>query len=296
MTQHKISLDSAQLDKIAAIVRPQEAARVDPQRVLAFVQAIALLSAGVWTLYQYMTFQASSDATRLREQELSLRIAESDLALKELEADIKGIERDTGERKLQQMKNHSFSIKVSTSARVSNLPSDDFVYRVMYRVELVNTSESPFTISGFILDHYIGVADQAPVSPFLALGAPANRWNPSSEDRGAVDWKLAATYATVRAEDAFNIAQPWRGIFDELSATRGGGMTGEWRPGQSVAYEDDYIVRAPKGAFIGFLASICFNRCVDNYDLLWKWNGVDLDKETSESAPRKTDAAPKLNE
>jgi hypothetical protein len=270
-----------------------ESARLEQVR-LANSQAILTLS------FQAKTQMMAVEQQRLATEQsrLSLSIADSQQKLRDLELrqNLKLQEEEIALRKLQNEKathemqyqgkyrfEHVFKLECKKRRDIDATTAE---FELTHGFQFVNHSEVPFEVSLFVIDYYVATAssvgDDVPV--IMSLGSPANRWNPASTEKGALDWKLIGHHGSILAEAVGSIPKLLDHAADVTHLTRGGAGTGTLKPTESLYYDHTYFVRAPKSAYVTFVISYCLNRCATNDDVYSQSDWLDLNDVANKQA------------
>jgi len=222
-----------------------------------------------------LMLRISETQQRLRREEL-----EQTVRLQQQDIDLKRLQQSKAEHDLSYSSRYRFEDKFKIEHRkVRDVDDTVGEYEVDHSFDFVNRSEVELEMSLFILDYYIGlpVANQA-AGPFvMPLGTPRDRWNPSSQQKGAYFWRRLGSTGAIYAEAIGRIPLPWNVVVDDLELIRGGAGTGVLKTEQRLSYSDAYIVRAPRNAYVAFMMSWCFNRCTNNDDLYSDFSSVQLE-------------------
>jgi hypothetical protein len=287
----RLSVDRHQLSQLIVALRQPQRHGLDLSKVLQLLQAAALVLGGCWAFFQYLTFQKTLNADRIAQSKIELARSDVELELRKLEVGLKSVEGDMKSQEFETAKSVNFSRTISIDVKPLEEAGKGLrAYSVAYGFSLENTGKAAFEVSGVITDYYIGAVKTAGVrrSAILPLGTPANRWNPSSEVLGAINWKRLNTVSSVISMPKEEIASPWDYVIDETSPVHGGGLSGTWQPGQSAQNASPLIVYAKPGSYIGIGTSVCFNGCSKNEDLYWRWDYVALDEAKENASNRET--------
>src|SRR6267378_4260931 len=101
MPVHRVVVSPRQLKEALEVLRKPSHAGFNLDKLLTVIQALAILGAGTWTLFQYMAFQRHLNDTLLKQSTI-------DEEIKELEANMKGIEWRKEARDLDRSTKYRF--------------------------------------------------------------------------------------------------------------------------------------------------------------------------------------------
>jgi hypothetical protein len=250
---------------------------------LRAVQVLALVVGGVWVFVQFIWYQR--DEIKLKDRELAASIQ-----IKSLEVRLNELQKLRNEHEVAQLTTYRSSVKTSLKAEMLKSGKvGGAQFNANYSVNIANTSDETFEVSLWVLDFYIGTPKEfdkvgRSVGP---IGFPADRWDPGSASKGAVNWQGVGSSGAILPAAIGKIQKPWDYITSEVNLVRGGGLVGVLKPGQDFRYKEDYLVKAPKGAYLCFVLSFCLERCAKSDD---RWNMRDYVK-LPESSTEKVDSA-----
>jgi hypothetical protein len=287
-------LSTAQAKALASTQVAAENARLR-QLELANKQAEVALSR------QHEAQELAVEQQRLSNEQsrLTLQINESQRSLRhdELAKTVELLKHDVQLKRLQEIKTQrevdnsgrykferTFSL---TSAKERDINEKTAEYAVRFSFDFANRSDLPFEISVFIIDYYVGMplSDTDTTTAVRPISLPRDRWNPGRTEDGALLWQHVGATGSIHAEAVGRITEPWDYVIEGVHLGMGPGGTGVVKPGLTLGSDDTYLVRAPKGGYIAFVMSYCFERCKNNDDLysITKWTTLDAD--TNSAAP-----------
>jgi hypothetical protein len=264
MTDIRISLDESQLLGLReALIRPSPSFW-QSEGLLRVAQVLALAVGGCWVLIQFLLYQR--DEIQLKREELTQSVK-----LKELEVQLSDLKRARDTHDLATLTTYRFSDEANIEVRrLGSAGAEKSMFEVTYSITLKNIADESFEVSLWVLDYFIGVVDKnlAKSAAFVKpISWPSNRWNPGIVPEGAVKWTKAGSQGAITAVAEGHIASPWNDYVNDVDLTIGGILTGTVKPEQTNSFRQTFLVKAPSDGYIAFLASICFNRCVNNDDL-----------------------------
>ncbi|MBL9190132.1 MAG: hypothetical protein JNK23_21810 [Opitutaceae bacterium] len=303
-TTQTVRFDQQQFAEIVAVAKGPQKIFWSFGNVQAIVQVLAIVVGGCWCLYQFFTFQKRNAelqnngheltlkqnqlAYEIQGRQVDLRQAQlnHEVALKIQEVELAKLKVVQEKQTIENSNEYKFTRNSSIGAtRIRKLDDKHGLFKVSYGIELKNISSKGFEISGFILDGFIGsirseIANVSSKAPKVVVqGVPENRWNSGSEYSTAVNWVRVITIGSVHADAIGKISYPWHRAFTDPNIKAGSGMTGYWRPGQSVSFSETFFVRARYGETFSIVANLCFERAKQNNDLWWRADEVELTDE-----------------
>lgn len=280
MADTKIVVDDAQLDRICERLLKPSSSFWTSDRCLRTAQLVALVAGGSWVLVHFILFERDAvAAARERDRALAqhsrltmdiqteqraLRQAELTHAIESqrLKLELARLEQRQVAHDLEQDTTYRFSRE--SSIKVERIDDDRRLYDVEYSITITNVSDTPFEISFWVLDYYIGtLAPPDDGWSMIRIGLPESRWSPGSMNPGGAKWQRMGTYSAIVDGAWKEIPTPWSDVVRDARPKVGGVLTGVLNPKQSYTFQESYIVRAPVDAFVGFSAQFCFERCKD---------------------------------
>jgi hypothetical protein len=246
------------------------------------VQVLAFVGAGCWALYQYLSHQREAQV-----------LSNSQLALKNREAEL-GIE-------LARMKQRQEAVATDfrTSARFLPRLTVDWSrgasadeYKGIARLTAENLSEIDVEVSLIILDAYVGSVDLNRASgPAVRFSnPPPSRWSSPTNQGLDITWQRLGVRASASPNTLSRGVENVQHVFKSLPPFTDSGGTGLLRRGESIPYTRTVrFYRVPRNGYLGIVASICFNRCVDVANDRWwlsEQTAVDDIATSSGSASR----------
>jgi hypothetical protein len=268
----QIAAESARLEQVR-LSNSQATLAVEFQTK---TQSMAIEQQRLATEQGRLVLAVAESQRKLRDQELrqSVKLQEQEITLKKLQA-----LKTAHEVELQGKYRFGRAFKLD-GKRLREISDKIGEYELIHGFQFENKSETAFEVSLFVIDYYIGTPKRGGDNDdsIMPIGSPADRWNPASMQAGALEWKHVGHAGSVYAEAASSIKAPWNDIADVKHLTCGGGGTAKLQPTQSLHYDDTYLVRAPRHAYVAFVVSYCFNRCATNEDLYSRVDTIDVDK------------------
>jgi hypothetical protein len=288
MPLYRVLLDKPQLEDILAVLRKAPSRTFSVDKLLTLLQALTIVGAACWTVFQYVTFQHRSNEFELRRLEIAKERAHVDLDIATLDATLKGIQvhNETRNSALAEQSGYSVTSDMAVHALPDSNRRSMKRYRVDYTIELKPTSSSRLEVSGVIFDWFVATLKADSAAPRVAsvdnVGVPASRWNRSGLRPGSAKWERVGGYACVAAEPQAELASPWDRVFQAVHATAGCAMTGIWAQNEVGRASENFIVTAPEGSLFGVTAALCINGCAQQYDLYSDWDKVMLDNPVAQ--------------
>ncbi len=224
---------------------------------------------------QRLTNEQARLVLRTNEAQRSLRHEELEksVQLQQQDIELKRLQQTKATHDIEYSQHYRFSRDFTLTAQKRGEINNLAEYAATYSFSFENKSEVQFEMSLFVLDIYVGVPKiQDPGATLVQpLGTPTDRC-----EKGAIQWKLVGTTGSILADAFGTIQSPWDGVIGELHLLRGGPGTAVLKPTQTLLYNEDYLVRAPKNAYLAIVMSYCFNRCKNNDDLYSRVNWLSL--------------------
>jgi hypothetical protein len=231
-----LKVDDAQLQTVLQTLSKRPTSFWTTERVLQFLQILALICGAFWTLLNYLIFVRHEQDMKLAQDMFNLRAAELDNAIKEVTLHEAREGRITG---LIQASVKPFGKRNLSTAVLS--------------VRLTNTSKAPVEISWILLYWYLGTIDGQKGSQMpLRINPPPIDFI-GEEEKGPITWK---EYQRVGYMYPGTSAGKALAEFPELSFIQGGGATKKLLPGDSSGLEDYFLVKPIPGQWVGVVVVV----------------------------------------
>lgn len=263
----RVSLDNGQASDLRTALAKPSPSFWTSDALLRTIQVIAIVVGGCWVLIQFVLFER--DRIQLENSRI---VAET--AANESQARLQGVEEKQRSLELTAAQTYGFELKRDANVVESRRIDDkSALYVIRYSAEITNKSAATFEMSLWVLDYYTGAlrSDLQKATSFVEpIGFPADRWNSGSATGGAVVWERVGSVGAIFPNAQGGIASPWDYAVEDVALRSGGGMTGKLKPNQSLHVVDDFLVKASPGTYVAFVHSMCFNRCKDSDNDLFK--------------------------
>lgn len=258
-------------------------ARSEPRQRTSFdsiaklVQVLAIVAAGVWGLYEYVSFRKEHDQLILAQSRFAVEqqgILKDQQALAvemaKIQVESERVRRQMAEVELASAKASRLALKNDLDVIFLGGAPDGFgEYRARLRLEVKNISKETLEVTFSVVEYFIGTLSRMEMArPYVVpINLPSATFRP--EESGVVRWDRVGISTYSVGDSRFSeYREVLSGAGIDPNKTSGsGGAVGGLKPDEEAIFTGVYLVRAPRESWLAFSLAVGINGGGESGDL-----------------------------